>query len=57
MILIDKEKNKVSIDVINENHFTTEEYNVVKPKTVATIENPNHGPFSQLLQTDFGTKL
>ena len=44
--LIDEEKDKVSIDMINEKHFTTEEHNVDRPKTVAIIENTNLVMFS-----------
>ena len=53
MILIDKEKNKVSINVINEKHFTTEEHNVDKQHAVAIIESTNPGSCSQLLQNIF----
>ena len=52
--LIDEEKDKVKIDVINEKHITTEEHNVDATQTVAIIENTNPGSCSQLLQHKYG---
>ena len=50
LTLKDKVKDKISIDLINEKHFTSEEHNVEQPKTVAIMESTNPGscyPFIQ----------
>ena len=46
-------KDKVSIDVIDEKNFTTEEHNVENPMRVAIIENFQPWSCSQFIQKRF----